>query len=80
MKRPKNRDRTRSYICIGENFKYTVPIGACGNVKTLMEWLMLLTNQDEEYLERFFDDSYTNNDVVDYIYRSWGKRLKEVKK
>ena len=35
--------------------------------------------KEEEYLERFFDESYTNKDVVDYILRSWGKRLQEVK-
>jgi len=46
----------------------------------LMEWLIHLSNQDEEYLDRFFDDSYKNADIVDYIYRSWGKRLEEVGK
>lgn len=78
MARPKNRDRTHRYICVGECFKHNAPIGDCGDVKTLMEWLMHLSGKDEEYLDRFFDDTYTNKDVVDYIYGSWGKRLKEV--
>jgi len=38
---------------------------------------MHLSHKDEDQLNRFFDDSYTNRDVVDYIYTSWGKRLKE---
>ncbi len=80
MKRPKNRDRSRLYICTGENFRDKAPIGDCGDVKTLMEWLIHLSNQDEEYLDRFFDDSYKNTDIVDYIYHSWGKKLEEVGK
>jgi hypothetical protein len=80
MRRPKNRDRSRLFICTGENFRDKAPIGDCGDVKTLMGWLIHLSNQDEEYLDRFFDDSYKNADIVDYIYRSWGKRLEEVGK
>ena len=55
MKRPKNRDRSRLFICTGENFRDKAPIGDCGDVKTLMGWLIHLSNQDEEYLDRFFD-------------------------
>ena len=79
MRTPKNRDRSKAYMCVGESFKHNAPIGDCGDVKTLMEWLVHLSHKDEEYLERFFDESYTNKDVVDYILRSWGKRLQEVK-
>ena len=78
MKVPKNRDRTQKYLCVGENFKDNAPIGDCGDVRSLMEWCKHLSHRDEEELEVFFDSSYTNKDVVDYIYRSWGKRLKAV--
>ncbi len=78
MTRPKNRDKSMAFICIGEKFKNNVPMGDCEDVKTLMEWLIYLTNQDKEYLDIFFDDSYTNTDIVDYIYQTWGKRLEEV--
>lgn len=74
------RNRNELYMCVGECFKHNAPIGDCGDTKTLMQWLIHLTNQDEEYLTRFFDDSYTNKDVVDYVYGSWGKRLQKVGK
>lgn len=65
-------------MCVGENFKDNAPIGDCGDIKSLMGWLKHLTKKDdEEWLNTFFDDSYTNKDVVDYIYRSYGKRLKK---
>lgn len=70
-----NRDRSQKYMCVGENFKDNAPIGDCGDIKTLMEWCKHLSHRDEDELKVFFDDSYTNKDVVDYIYRSWGKRL-----
>ena len=78
MKVPKNRDRTQKYICVGENYRDNAPIGDCGDVKSLMEWLKHLSHRSEEELEVFFDASYTNKDVVAYIYRSWGKRLQSI--
>lgn len=77
MRPLRNRDRSEKYICTGENYKANTKLGDCGEVKTLMGWLMHLSHKDEDQLNRFFDDSYTNRDVVDYIYSSWGKRLKE---
>ena len=74
----KSRDRSRRYMCVGENFKDNAPIGDCGEIKTLMEWLIHLSHRDEGELKTFFDRSYTNKDVIDYIFRSWGKRLQEV--
>ncbi len=75
MKR--NRNRARKYMCVGENFRDNAPIGDCGRTKTLMQWLVYLSHKSEEYLSEYFDDSYTNADVVKYIYSSWGKRLEE---
>lgn len=74
------KNRQALYMCIGENFKDNAPIGDCGATKTLMEWLKHLSHKDEEELNRFFDKSYTNKDVADYIYQGWGKRLTPVKK
>lgn len=67
-------------MCVGENFKNNAPIGYCGETKTLMEWLKVLSGKDEEYLNRFFDRSYTNKDVADYILSSWGKKLTPITK
>ena len=71
-------DRRKPYLCVGENFKDNAPIGDCGDTRTLMEWLKRFSGKDEEYLNWFFDESYTNKDVVEYIYRAWGKRLKAI--
>lgn len=76
MKIQKNRDRTQKYICVGENFRNNASIGDCGEVKSLMDWMKHLSHRNEDELNTFFDASYTNNDIVNYIYSSWGKRLK----
>lgn len=73
-----NRNRNKLYMCTGESFKHNAPIGDCGDVKSLMEWLKQFSHKDEDELSRFFDDHFTNKDIVEYIYRSWGKRLQEV--
>lgn len=71
---------SKRYMCTGENFKDNAPIGDCGDVRTLIDWLLhLYPGKDEEYLRRFFDISYTNKDITDYLYRSVGKRLEAVK-
>ncbi len=79
MRKAKNRDRSERYVCVGENWKDNAPIGDCGETKTLMQWLIHLSHKDEEYLNQFFDETYTNNNIADYIYRSWGKRLEKAK-
>lgn len=44
-----------------------------------MNWCKTLTHRDEDELNNFFNDSYTNKDIADYIYNTYGKRLvKEV--
>lgn len=75
------RNRNELYMCTGENFKHNAPIGDCGEVKTLMEWCKhLYPRLDEEEINRFFDDTYSNADVVKYLYGSVGKRLEKVKR
>lgn len=76
MRKARNKDRSERYLCIGENFKDNVPIGDCGDTKTLMQWLVYLFRKDEDFLNQYFDDSYLNTDIVEYIYSSCGKRLK----
>lgn len=72
-------NRNELYMCVGESFKHNAPIGDCGDVKTLIQWLEhLYPTKDREYLERFFDNSYSNKDVCDYLYGSVGKRLVKV--
>lgn len=69
------RNRKELYLCVGENFRNNCSIGYCGDTKTIMDWCKLLTHRDEDELNIFFDDSYTNKDVADYIFNSYGKRL-----
>ena len=71
-----NRNRDKMYMCMGENIKSNARIGDVGDVKSLMGWCMHLSHRDRDELEIFFDESYTNNDIVNYIYNSWGNRLK----
>lgn len=67
----------KTYICIGENFKDNAPIGDVGDAKSLIEWLKQFSRKSEDELNEFFAD-YTNAEVVAYILRSWGKRLKAI--
>ena len=80
MRKARNKDRAERYLCIGENFRDNAPIGDCGDTKTLMQWLVYLSRKDEDFLNQYFDDSYLNIDIVEYIYNSWGKRLKSTGK
>lgn len=80
MRKARNKDRSELYMCISENFRDNAPIGDCGDTKTLMQWLVHLSRKDEDFLNQYFDDRYLNKDIVEYIYRSWGKRLKSTGK
>ena len=65
----------KKYRCIGENFRRDVPIGYCGEVKPLIEFLLLcFPSYDEEYVKNYFkgiDERY----VLTYILVNAGKRL-----
>ena len=65
-------------MCVGENFKDNAPIGDCGDIKSLQEWMLHLTHKDDEFLDRFFDESYKDKDVAEYLYSGYGKRLKKI--
>lgn len=72
------KNRKALYMCVGENFKDNAPIGDCGDIKSLQEWMRHLTHKDDEFLERFFDESYKDKDVAEYLYSGYGKRLKKI--
>ena len=79
MKPAKTRDRNQLYMCTGESFRHNAQIGDCGDTRTLMEWLLrFYPDKDEEELNRFFDESYTNTDICKYVHGSVGKRLEAV--
>lgn len=68
-------------MCVGENFNNSAhaPIGDCGGIRSLIGWAEhLYPKKTKEELMDFFRDDYTGADIVDYIYRSAGKRLKKV--
>lgn len=67
------------YLCVGENYREDVPIGDCGETKTLMGWLEhLYPNTNPSLLKDYFEGN-PNNVVVNYIFGNRGKRLKKVK-
>ena len=65
----------KKFRCIGENYRNDIPIGYCGDVRTLIDFLMLCyPSYDEEYVRNFFsgcDEIY----VLEYILVNAGKRL-----
>lgn len=69
-----NRNRSELYMCMGENYKPNIPQGNCGDIKTLLDWLQYLTKEDD--VNRLFDSTYSNRDLVEYIFINYGKRLK----
>lgn len=64
------------YKCVGENFKDGVPIGYCGDTKTLGEWIELCINEKKQAEIKNYTDEY----VIDMIYISGGKHLEKVGK
>lgn len=68
----------KQYLCVGENFRDDIKIGFCGDVHSLKSWIELLfPNNAEQALDFFKNDR--NSEVLDYLYKFKGKRLKEVK-
>ena len=58
-------------MCVGENFKDNAPIGDCGDIKSLQEWMRHLTHKDDEFLDRFFDESYKEK-ILKILLDAWG--------
>ena len=69
--------RTKAYICVGENYVeqyFKKEMGMCGDIKTLDMWIDGLFGEKKAYF-----DGYTNKEILEYIYKNCGKRLKEYK-
>ena len=64
------------YKCVGENFKDRVPIGYCGDIKTLGEWIELCIKKEKQAKIKNYTDEY----VIEMIYISGGKHLEKVRK
>ena len=64
------------YKCVGENFKDGVPIGYCGDTKTLGEWIELCINEKKQAETKNYTDEY----AIEMIYIGAGKHLEQVKK
>lgn len=64
------------YKCVGENFKDRVPIGYCGYIKTLGEWIELFIKKEKQAETKNYTDDY----VIEMIYISAGKHLEKVGK
>ena len=63
------------YLCVGENFK--IPVGNCGETKTLLGWLChCAPNKDEDFIKDFFQYD-SDKQICDYIYEHFGLRLKK---
>lgn len=66
------------YICVGENFGFPCRIGYCGDVHSLIKWLcILLPDKTEEFISDYFKGE-SNQYCLDYIYKTFGKRLKKL--
>ena len=64
------------YKCVGENCKDRVPMGYCGETKTLGEWVELCIKKEKQYETKKFTDNY----VIEMIYFGAGKHLEQVRK
>ena len=62
------------YLCIGENYRSDVPIGDCGDVHTLGEWIDKFFPSPSEKQLGFFSNA-KENDIIEYIYQHKEKRL-----
>lgn len=59
------------YVCVGENYTPFCQMGYCGDVKTLDGWIDCLFDTKKSWF-----DGDTPKEIIDYIYKYCGKRLK----
>lgn len=65
----------KKFRCIGEDFKRNVPIGFCGEVKPLIDFLMVCyPDYDEDHVKNLFK-GMSEVLIVEYILVSVGKRI-----
>lgn len=63
------------YVCVGEKCNRNCRNGYCGDVHTLPEWISILFGEEH----RDYFNGWLNKDVLEYIKKNAGKRLKESK-
>lgn len=74
----KKANLDKKYLCIGEDFRKTIPMGDCGEVKSLIEFLKLCyPGYDEDYIRNRFKGD-TEKAVLEYLYVYGGKRLQAI--
>lgn len=66
----------KMYLCVGENIKESVPIGNCGDAKKLISFLMICFPGKQESFIRDYFDGDEEKQVLEYILKNGGKRLK----
>lgn len=66
----------KTYLCIGENWRNNIPFGHCGDSHSLGKWLDIIFPGKDT---RSFFENDSAKDIVDYILKNAGKRLKEEK-
>lgn len=66
--------RLTTYRCVGENFIDGVKNGLCGDLHSLDVWMSLLFRKSHDFLVDYFH-GWSNDDIVEYIYKNTGKRL-----
>ena len=73
----KGAEWNKKFCCTGENYRADIPIGDCGDVRTLSEWAeRFFKDESGNFFERF---KYSKTkDIVDHIYLKTGKRLESV--
>lgn len=68
----------KEYLCVGEDYRRTVPIGYCGENKSLIEFIMLCyPGYDEDYIRNRFKDE-TEKYMLEHVYVYGGKRLQAI--
>lgn len=81
MGKSRGLDRSRMYMCTGENHRNGVRIGDCGDIRSLTGWLEhFYPERTREELLDYFGQAYKNSDITEYLHRILGKRLEAVEK
>ena len=74
----KKANLDKAYLCVGEEFKYTIPLGYCGEIKRLIEFIMLCyPGYDQDYVRSHFKNE-TEERVLEYVHVYGGKRLQAI--
>lgn len=69
----------KKWQCVGANYLGRYTANMVGEIHGIEEWLKLLFPQySPEKIITFFD-GYTEKEIVSYIKKNCGKRLKEIK-